>query len=636
MTIYGLGGCGKSALALEFAYRALAERAIDLVFWVPAISRESFELAYREIATRLRIIGTTDNNVDTNKLVKDTLSTDSFGSWLMIVDNADDPAVLSGSVDGDPKSARLGDFLPRSRQGAILFTTRSRKAARTLTPGHVLELKDMSQAEARQLLAQRITEEALLDNPVAVDQLLSILACLPLAIVQAAAFINNNETSVSDYVSLFEHAGAEIELFSEQFEDPGRYREIDSTIAKTWHISFNQIRTQDPLAAEYLAFIACIDRINIPQSLLPLRGSLVQQVKALGTLTGYAFLTERQRTMHGVEREKFFDMHRLVHMASVTWLHEHDEWTSWARTATNRLDELVPYGGHEGKEVWVSYLSHAVHIAGYEDAVGEAARATLLDRVGRCQISLGQYAVAEASHRQALLLREEVLGLEHPDTLTSMNNLAQALDRQGKYEEAEAMNRQTLARKEKVLGREHPDTLMSMNNLATVLNRQGKYEEAEAMNRETLARKEKVLGREHPETLTSMNNLAQVLDRQGKYEEAEAMNRETLARREKVLGHEHPSTLTSVYCLAYLLTHRRRYNEALALYARACAGYQAVLGQDHPNTRACHQHYAKALASEQEGQPSLSPRIVDSSASMHISEESRRVETAARASKDGH
>jgi hypothetical protein len=83
-----------------------------------------------------------------------------------------------------------------------------------------------------------------------------------------------------------------------------------------------------------------------------------------------------------------------------------------------------------------------------------------------------------------------------------------------------------------------------------------------------------------------------------------------------VLEHEHPSTLESVYCLAHLLTHRRRYTEALALYKRVCAGYQAVLGKDHPTTRACLQHYAKALASEQEGQRALSPTTVDSSASM--------------------
>jgi hypothetical protein len=166
-------------------------------------------------------------------VTQDILSADSSGSWLIIVDNADDPVILQGIVSSNLRSARLSDFLPRSHQGAILFTTQSRKAAQTLTPDHVLELKDISQTEARQLLVQRVTEKALLNDPLAIEQLLCILAYLPLTIVQAAAFINSNETSVSEYISLFTYTGAETELFSEQFEDPSRYKRIDSTIAKT-------------------------------------------------------------------------------------------------------------------------------------------------------------------------------------------------------------------------------------------------------------------------------------------------------------------------------------------------------------------------------------------------------------------
>jgi tetratricopeptide (TPR) repeat protein len=595
MTVYGLGGCGKSALALECAYRALADRDAARVFWVPAISRDSFELAYREIAASLRIPGSSDSNANINKLVKDTLSADSSGSWLMIVDNADDPAVLQGVAIGDLRSARLSDFLPRSRQGAILFTTRSRKAAQTLTSNHVLELKDMSQEEARQLLVQRVTEKALLDDPLAIEQLLSILACLPLAIVQAAAFINSNQIPASEYVTLFEDADAETELFSEQFEDSSRYEGMDSTIAKTWHISFAQIRKQDPLAADYLAFMACIDRINVPQSLLPSGGSRVQQIKALGTLTGYAFITERQQTIHGAESEKFFDMHRLVYLALVTWLQEHGGRAGWVCTAIDRLNDLVPYGGHERKEVWVPYLPHAISIAGCEDAVEEATRASLLGKVGRCQESLGQYASAEASHRQELGLRKRVLGPEHPFTLASMGNLALVLGRQGKYEEAEAMNRQTLARREKVLGPEHPDTLTSMSNLAGVLDSQGQYEEAEAMNRQTLARREKVLGPEHLETLTSMGNLAGVLDSQGKYEEAEAMNRQTLARWEKVLGPEHPGTLTSMNNLAGVLDSQGKYEKAEAMNRQTLARWEKVLGPEHPFTLASMGNLAGVL-----------------------------------------
>ncbi|KAF2633271.1 kinesin light chain 1 [Macroventuria anomochaeta] len=571
MTIYGLGGCGKSALAIEFAYRVLARHA-RLVFWVPAISQESFELAFREIGVRLRIPGITDDNADIKKLVRDTLSSEGVDDWLMIVDDADNHEVLLGTMTSDSKAARLRDYLPRSDKGAILFTTRSRKVARTLTPSSVLGLDDMSKAEARQLLERCITKQALLDDKTAVDELLEILTCLPLAIVQAAAFINNN------------HAGAETELFNERFADPSRYDELDSTIAKTWHISFDQIRRQDSLAAEYLSFMACIDRVNIPQSLLPPGGSLVQQVKALGTLTGYAFITERLQTAQEPDGDKVFDMHRLVHLASVWWLDGHGERATWVNAAVARLEELVPHGGHEKKEVWTTYLSHAIHVAGIDSVVCKATSASLLDRVGRCQASLGQYSAAETMHQQGLSVRERMLGPEHPDTLTSMGNLASVLDRQGKYKEAEAMNRETLVLYKTVLGPKYPDTLTSMSNLALVLYRQGKYKEAEAMNSETLVLCTKVLGAEHPDTLTSMHSLALVLDSRGKSGEAEAMNRETLVLYKTVLGPKHPETLTSMSNLALVLYSQGKYGEAEAMNRETLVLYQTVLGPEHPST----------------------------------------------------
>jgi tetratricopeptide (TPR) repeat protein len=103
-------------------------------------------------------------------------------------------------------------------------------------------------------------------------------------------------------------------------------------------------------------------------------------------------------------------------------------------------------------------------------------------------LNLPNYDEAEPTYRQTLL-REKVLGKEHPDALTSMNNLALLLAQQGKYDEAEPMYRQTLALTEKVLGKEHPNMLTSMNNLAGLLAQKGKYNEAKPMYRQTLALK---------------------------------------------------------------------------------------------------------------------------------------------------
>ena len=460
---------------------------------MPAISRESFELAYRDIGILLRIPGITDDNADVKRLVKEELDKDDSCEWLMIVDNADDPQVLTGHLTGNATSSRLMDYLPRRDRGAILFTTRGRKAAYSLTESDVLKLEDLDKPQSRQLMAQRITNKALLSDEKAVDKLLTLLTNLPLAIVQAVAYINSNDIPVSEYVSLFQRANSEAELFSEHFEDPNRYREMESTIAKTWHMSFNQIRRQDPLAADYLSFMACIDRINIPESLLPVKGSESQRIKAIGTLTGYAFITERRQGLLQLQGQKFFDVHRLVQLASVWWLEEHSERTTWVEKAAFRLGELLPYGGHDKREVWVNYLSHAIHLAGSQSALADTARAELLDRVGWCQETLGQYSAAETTHRQVLSLREWSLGSEHTLTLTSMNQIGVALRGQGRYEAAERMHEQTLARWEKVLGPQHPDTLTSMNNLAGVLDSQGKYKEAELMGRQTLARREKVV-----------------------------------------------------------------------------------------------------------------------------------------------
>jgi tetratricopeptide (TPR) repeat protein len=641
VTIFGLGGCGKSALALECAYRAMRKDAKYLVFWVPAISKQSFELAFRDIGILLHIPGITDDNTDVLELVRNKLDSDSSGDWLMIIDNADDASILLSEPDIDPKSRRLSDYLPRSDRGRIIFTTRSRKAAENLTQSSVIKLDDMGGTEARQLMAQRLEEKALLEDETAVDELLGLLAYLPLAIVQATAFINSNGIAIADYISLFREPSTEARLFSKHFEDPSRYREMESTIAKTWYISFNQILKQDRLAADYLSFMACIDRVNIPLSLLS-PGDSLQQIEAIGTLKGHAFITERHRLPQQSKEEKFFDIHRLVQMASMWWLQEDGNWTTWTNRAAVRLQKLIPHGGYERKEIWTAYLSHAVHVTGLEDALDDTAKASLLDRVGRCQESLGQYSAsemthrevlalrkkslgdehidtfssinqlgislskqgryqeAELTHRQTLPVREKLFGNKHPGTLSNMSNLALVLGYRGKYEEAESMYRQTLTTHENVLGIEHPDTVTTMDNLAIMLERQGKHEEAESIHKQTLATRERVLGTGHPSTLSTMNNLALVLGRRGKYEEAESMHRQSQTIREKVLGVEHPNTMISVYCLAYILSKQHRYEESTALYEKACLGLSTSLGKDHLITRSCCEHYSRMLASQKQ------------------------------------
>ncbi|KAL1607816.1 hypothetical protein SLS60_002754 [Paraconiothyrium brasiliense] len=491
LAICGLGGCGKTALALEMAYRTREQEPKRAVFWVPAISRESFEQAYREIGGRLCTPGIANNNADVKQLVKAQLSDESRGQWLMVVDNADDDDVLFGGAD------RLIDWLPHSRKGSILFTTRTRIAAIKLAEREVVELGELAEVEAREMLRKRLlpAQQQQLQDRKTVTKFLDMLAFFALAIVQAVAFVNTHEVTLADYISDYQNSeGDAITLLGEEFEDQGRYRDSKNPVATTWYISFKQIQKENRLAADYLSFMACIVNTNIPASLLPAGGSRVEQKKALGTLKAYAFVTEYQGeekrpAAETSKSEKLFDVHPLVHLAMRQWLKAYGHWLGWVEKTLERLVEIIPFGDHDTREVWTIYLPHATYIVGVAEVYDLESRVSLLDRIGQCERALGRYRAAESAYRQLFEREVEVLGREHPDTLTSMNNVAAALTNRGKYAEAEAMHRATLAVQEKMLGAEHPDTLTSMNNVAAALTNRGKYAEAEAMHRATLAQR---------------------------------------------------------------------------------------------------------------------------------------------------
>jgi CHAT domain-containing protein/tetratricopeptide (TPR) repeat protein len=196
----------------------------------------------------------------------------------------------------------------------------------------------------------------------------------------------------------------------------------------------------------------------------------------------------------------------------------------------------------------------------------------------------GKYSEAIVIAQRALTLGEQTLGREHPDTLTSVNNLALLYEAQGRYGEAEPLCKHALEGRERVLGREHPDTLISVNNLAQLYEAQGRYGEAEPLHKRALEGRERVLGREHPKTLTSVNNLAALYDRQGRYSEAEPLYKRALEASERVLGKEHPQTLGSVANLAVAYATQGRYGEAEPLFKRALEGQEQVLGREHPQT----------------------------------------------------
>ena len=154
-----------------------------------------------------------------------------MGEWLLILDNADDIDILHKRAYGDNGLYALIDYLPSSCYSSIIFTTRNRRAAVKQAGRNTITVCEMDQVEARRVLENSLNQTHILKENEAL-KFLDLLTCLPLATVQAAAFINENEISILSYIALFEDGEDEvIKLLSEDFEDQGRYRDTKNHIA---------------------------------------------------------------------------------------------------------------------------------------------------------------------------------------------------------------------------------------------------------------------------------------------------------------------------------------------------------------------------------------------------------------------
>ncbi|RYP56402.1 hypothetical protein DL770_010832 [Monosporascus sp. CRB-9-2] len=225
--VEGLGGVGKTQVALEAAYRVRDQHPACSVFWVPAVDSISFEKAYREIGKALGVQGLDDDKADVKSLVKAALSCDSAGNWLLIVDNADDLKLLFTNV-------ALADHLPFSRKGSILFTTRNHEAAVRLDIWeHIITLKEMNNAEATKLLQTGLKENQT-NNTESTARLLEFLANLPLAIKQASAYMAKTGISTTKYLNYCQSSNKTMaELLTASYLELGKYEEAEQMHRQT-------------------------------------------------------------------------------------------------------------------------------------------------------------------------------------------------------------------------------------------------------------------------------------------------------------------------------------------------------------------------------------------------------------------
>ncbi|WP_293078560.1 tetratricopeptide repeat protein [Moorena sp. SIO3H5] len=196
--------------------------------------------------------------------------------------------------------------------------------------------------------------------------------------------------------------------------------------------------------------------------------------------------------------------------------------------------------------------------------------------------SMGRYDQAEPLYQQDLEMSKQLLGENHPSVATSLNNLASLYRSMGRYDQAEPLYQQALEMRKQLLGENHPDVATSLNNLANLYFSMERYDQAEPLLQQALEMRKQLLGHHHPDVATSLNNLGLLYSSMGRYDQAEPLLQQALEMSKQLLGHHHPDVASSLNNLAGLYSSMGRYDQAEPLYQQALEMRKQLLGHDHP------------------------------------------------------
>jgi len=559
--IHGLGGVGKTQLAVEYAYRFSHE--YEAVWWLAAESPATLAADYAALAQPLALPEkeAADQNLAI-AAVRHWLN--HHDRWLLVFDNALEVEALHG-------------YLPQATTGHVLITSRNPNWRRLAQP---LAVSTFAPEEAIDFLCKRTGQT---DRDAAL-KLAEALGHLPLALTQAAAYIEETGKPLADYLALYQQHRQKL---LDRAKPAADYL---YTVATTWEISFQAVQLQCAAATDLLHLCAFFAPEIIPWDLLQPVFSQVEQLKtsaladpfksddAVAALRRYSLLEVKDQSL---------SLHRLVQQVIQDRLPEAER-KHWQEAAVRLVAEAFPSGVNPiDVRTWPvcrRLLAHALLLSEVEIALGWVA--FLSNQVGLYFNARANYAEAEPLFRRSVKILEQQLGPEHPAVATSLNNLALLLKSQGKYAEAEPLYRRSLEIREQQLGSEHPDVATSLNNLAALLESQGKSAEAEPLFRRSLKIREQQLGPEHPDVAQSLNNLAALLKSQGKSAEAELLFRRSLKIWEQQFGPEHPNVASSLNNLAELLRSQGKYVEAELLFRRSFEIREQQLGPEHPDVAA--------------------------------------------------
>lgn len=595
-SLAGIGGVGKSRIAIQYSYNFHELHPNSHIFWVHGGSRSRFETDYRNIARLLDLPSRQDPDVDILRLVTDWLSDETNGPWLMILDNADDRDLWLGpqkkGAQTNSAFMPLIHHLPRCIAGRLLITTRDSQLGHQLLERkqQALLISRLGPEEAQFLLSAKLSDQQL--NPEDLNDLARELEYLPLTITQAAAYLEQTEISASEYLEMFQTGQSDIpNLLEESIYDPSRDYESSNSVFQTWRLSFEQLTMQSPKAADMLSLMAVLDRQAIPSELVQAPGvNVLDQKAAIAKLKAFSLIQEESSSNK-------YSLHRLVQLSTQRWLTDHDKLSYWQKAALGAVAREYPEDVAFDQWALIQDLASHVQIVlayDFSEATLLVHRARILHCLGHYKMEKGQIRAALQMLLEAHQLRGKHLGSEHELTLGTLGVVGLAHSRLHQLKPARKVLQRFHDSSNRVLGPRHRLTLKAKSRLAVCYNNEGKLREGKKLSLQALQLVEEEFGPDSEDTIRLLTNIAYCCNRLRQWREAEEIGLRVLKQRLEQRGPGHPDTITIMGSLAWTYRGQERFQEAEEFDRRALTRRLEVLGPDHPKTQLTMENLAES------------------------------------------
>ncbi len=571
--IEGLGGIGKTRLAIEFGWWVWENKKAPAVFFVSAETLERLNASLAALAADDLLKLQDRKEAEQINAVLHWLNNNP--GWLMILDNADD----------EDAAKAVEDLLPRLANGRVIITSRYKRWSASVKP-HSLDL--LQPKKAVQFLLDRTAGRRIRtpDDRKLAGQLAKELDRLPLALEQAAAYISHNQCSLAGYLHQWNSERQNVLTWYDE-----RQMKYPASVAVTWQRTYEQL---GPLSCTLLRLSAFLAPEMIPSKMFEESINIVKE--AVELLTGKKsakksnikigdILSELAAYSMITRQKEGFTVHRILQEVIRSRIPEESR-ADWIQKALRIVNNFAPTDPDDVR-TWPIYdvlRPHAGLIAKTADQVQiTEPTSRLMNDLGCYLHAKGLYNEAEPMCRRALKIDEDSFGRDHPNVAIHLNNLASLLADTNRLYEAEPMMKRALKIDEASFGTDHPTVAIDLNNLAQLLQVTNRLSEAEPLMRRVVKILENPVGEPLPNYTGALNNLAQLLKAKNRLSEAEPLMRRALKIDEASFGPDHPNVAIRLNNLAELLRDTNRLSEVEPMYRRALKIDEASFGPDHPD-----------------------------------------------------